>query len=100
MDLTRRPADKWIVDFGDTMSETDAALYEAPFAHVAEHVNPKAAAEPHREIEGFLVATCEPTSEYVEGAQRPVTLHRHAARRQAPSVRLVRRSDLSRYPRS
>ncbi len=41
MDLTRRPADKWIVDFGDTMSETDAALYEAPFAHLAEHVKSK-----------------------------------------------------------
>ena len=41
MDLTRRPAGKWIVDFGDTMSEAEAALYEAPFAHVAEHVKPK-----------------------------------------------------------
>ena len=41
MDLTRRPADKWIVDFGWEMSEGDAALYEAPFAHVREHVWPK-----------------------------------------------------------
>ena len=40
MDLTRRPAGKWIVDFGATMSETDAALYEAPFAHAQEHVLP------------------------------------------------------------
>ena len=40
MDVTRRPRDKWIVDFGHEMSETDAALYEAPFAHVAEHVKP------------------------------------------------------------
>ena len=40
MDLTRRPAGKWIVDFGDTMSETQAALYEAPFTHIAEHVKP------------------------------------------------------------
>ena len=31
MDLTRRPAGKWIVDFGWTMSEGDAALYEEPF---------------------------------------------------------------------
>ena len=38
MDLTRRPAGKWIVDFGWSMTEADAALYEAPFAHVREHV--------------------------------------------------------------
>ncbi len=40
MDLTRRPSDKWIVDFGWSMTEADAALYEAPFAHVREHVWP------------------------------------------------------------
>ncbi len=40
MDLTRRPADKWIVDFRWSMTEADAALYEAPFAHVKEHVWP------------------------------------------------------------
>ena len=40
MDVTRRPADKWIVDFGWTMSESEAALYEAPFAYIAEHVKP------------------------------------------------------------
>ena len=40
MDLTRRPAGKWIVDFGWTMSEGDAALYEEPFRWVKEHVYP------------------------------------------------------------
>ena len=40
MDLTRRPAGKWIVDFGWTMSEADAALYEEPFRWVKEHVYP------------------------------------------------------------
>ena len=40
MDLTRRPADKWIVDFGWSMTEAEAALYEAPFEHVEEHVWP------------------------------------------------------------
>ena len=38
MDLTRRPSGKWIIDFGATMSEADAALYEAPFAYAQEHV--------------------------------------------------------------
>ena len=40
MDLTRRPAGKWIIDFGAEMSEADAALYEAPFAYLVEHVRP------------------------------------------------------------
>ena len=40
MDLTRRPAGKWIVDFGWEMEETDAALYEEPFRHAKHHVYP------------------------------------------------------------
>ena len=40
MDLTRRPAGKWIVDFGWSMTEADAALYEEPFGHVREYVHP------------------------------------------------------------
>ena len=41
MDLTRRPSGKWIVDFGFDMVESEAAVYEAPFAHVAVNVRPK-----------------------------------------------------------
>ena len=41
MDVTRRPADKWIVDFGWDMVREEAALYEAPFQHAKEHVYPK-----------------------------------------------------------
>ena len=40
MDLTRRPSGKWIVDFGWSMSEGDAALYEEPFRWVQERVYP------------------------------------------------------------
>ena len=40
MAVTRRPADKWIVDFGWTMVREEAALYEAPFQHAQEHVHP------------------------------------------------------------
>ena len=38
MDLTRRPAGRWVVDFGWTTSEGDAALYEEPFRWVRDHV--------------------------------------------------------------
>ncbi|WP_419160875.1 DNA methyltransferase [Candidatus Palauibacter sp.] len=40
MAVTRRPAGKWIVDFGWTMVKEEAALYEAPFQHAQEHVYP------------------------------------------------------------
>ena len=40
MDLTRRPAGKWIVDFGWSMSEGEAALYEEPFRWVQARVFP------------------------------------------------------------
>ena len=37
LDIVRRPRDYWIVDFTG-MLESEAALYEAPFAHVNKHV--------------------------------------------------------------
>ena len=40
MDITRRHAGKWIVDFGWEARE-EPALYEAPYQHVREHVYPK-----------------------------------------------------------
>jgi type II restriction/modification system DNA methylase subunit YeeA len=40
LDITRRPRDMWIIDFGTDMSLEDAALYEAPFEYVNEHVRP------------------------------------------------------------
>jgi type II restriction/modification system DNA methylase subunit YeeA len=40
-DVTRRPSDTWIVDFGGEMSEAEAALYEAPFEYAAARVHPK-----------------------------------------------------------
>jgi type II restriction/modification system DNA methylase subunit YeeA len=41
LDVTRRPRDGWIIDFGTAMSESDAALYEAPFEYVTQHVKPE-----------------------------------------------------------
>lgn len=39
-DLTGRPSDTWIIDFGTNMSLKDAAQYDAPFAHVQRYVKP------------------------------------------------------------
>jgi type II restriction/modification system DNA methylase subunit YeeA len=38
MDIVRRPEDRWVIDFGVDQAERDAALYEAPFAYLEEHV--------------------------------------------------------------
>ncbi len=40
MDVTQRPSGKWIVDFGTSMSLSDAMLYEAPFEIVHKLVKP------------------------------------------------------------
>lgn len=39
-DLTGRWEGRWTIDFGPTMEENAAMLYEAPFKHVVQHVKP------------------------------------------------------------
>jgi type II restriction/modification system DNA methylase subunit YeeA len=41
LDVTRRPRDVWIIDFGTDMSEADASQYEKAFEYVVEHVKPE-----------------------------------------------------------
>jgi type II restriction/modification system DNA methylase subunit YeeA len=41
MDITRRPRGMFVIDFGPTRTEADAALYEIPFEYLREHVYPK-----------------------------------------------------------
>ena len=40
LDVTRRPQDRWVVDFGCDMAINEAALFEAPFAQVERVVKP------------------------------------------------------------
>ena len=53
MDLTRRPSGRWIVDFGSSMTDAEAALYEAPFAHIATHVRPMRVTNRERKLREF-----------------------------------------------
>ena len=53
MDVTRRPSGKWIIDFGVLMDEADAALYEAPFTHIAKHLKPKRQQNRIRKLRNF-----------------------------------------------
>ncbi len=39
-DVTGRPSDEYAIDFGVDTPMEEAALYELPFAHIAEHVYP------------------------------------------------------------
>lgn len=40
IDITRRNQDNWIIDFGTDMPESEASLFELPFAHALQHVKP------------------------------------------------------------
>ena len=40
MDVTRRPRDVWIIDFGWEMPVTDAALFERPFSYAKQAIEP------------------------------------------------------------
>ena len=40
-DVTGRPGDRWIIDFGMTRSEADSSLFEEPFAYVEKTVKPE-----------------------------------------------------------
>ncbi|WP_197711088.1 class I SAM-dependent DNA methyltransferase [Chromatium okenii] len=41
MDITRRPSDTWIIDFGIEFNVTESSFYEKPFQHVVKYVKPK-----------------------------------------------------------
>lgn len=49
LDVTRRPRERFIVDFGAERTEAQCALYKKPFAYVTEHVKPVRAAN-NREL--------------------------------------------------
>jgi type II restriction/modification system DNA methylase subunit YeeA len=40
-ELSRGPQHQWIIDFGVELSVADASCFEAPFAHVNQHVRPE-----------------------------------------------------------
>lgn len=40
-DVTKRPTDTWIIDFGPRLDLNQAAMFEAPFSHVQKEVKPQ-----------------------------------------------------------
>lgn len=52
-EVTRRPSDRWLIDFSDVGSEADAALYEAPFElaeRIVKPVRAKSRTQKNREL--------------------------------------------------
>ena len=98
MDVTRRPADKWIVDFGWSMVREEEALYETPFQHAKERVYPMRQGNRRESYREYWWRHVEPRQGMWRALERVVALHRDADGRQAPVVRVARFSDLSRLP--
>ena len=96
MDLTRRPAGKWIVDFGWTMPESDAALYEKPYRWVRERVHPMRQQNRRAAYREYWWRHVEPRQgmwRALDGLTRYIATARVAKHRLF--VRLVRRAHLS-----
>jgi type II restriction/modification system DNA methylase subunit YeeA len=84
MDVSRRNSDKWIIDFGVSMSEEDAALYEAPFQYVLENVKPGRAnlrREGHRKYWWRYGETRRGMREAIEALSRYIATPRVAKHR-------------------
>ena len=41
LDVTRRPRDMWIIDFGDCKSDNEIAFYEKPYAYALKNIKPE-----------------------------------------------------------
>ena len=79
--LNRRPADKWIVDFGWEMDGTEAALYEQPFRHIQEKVYPARKNNRQRKRRLYWWRHASPAPEMwetIRGRSRYIATTRHS----------------------
>ena len=64
-DMMGQSKGRWIIDFGPSMSEMEAALYEAPFSYVLEHTSAIALDESQKKSSEALVGTWRSSSKHV-----------------------------------
>ncbi len=65
LDITRRPRNMWIIDFGTYMSEEESSQYKMPFEYILEHVKPfRETGEIGRSNGGCMVETPTTSSRY------------------------------------
>lgn len=60
MDVTRRPRDMWIIDFGWEMTEEEAALYELPFTWCSQNVETERSSNNREHYRSFWWRHMEP----------------------------------------
>ena len=89
MDVTRRSAGKWIIDFGVVMSEPDAALYEAPFEYAKLSVAPARAGPSGARIRQEMVAATSGPDLRCGSSGTLRELYRYSNGRQTPFVCLA-----------
>ena len=99
MDLTRRPAGKWIIDFGSDHERSRTPRFtkhRSAYVSDARQANRGggASVKEHTERIGGGIRARAPSIN-VAGTGRPDPVHRHASRRQAPAVRLARFARMS-----
>lgn len=63
LDLLRRDRTMWIIDFGDSLPEDEAAKYEFPFQIVGQRVQPERAKVKRKRYRDFWWLHAEPCSE-------------------------------------
>ena len=84
MDVTGRPSGGRIVDFGDSMDEAEAALYESAFAHIASHVKPVRLKNREQKLREFWFRHERPRPKMwkaLDGLTRCIVTTRHAKHR-------------------
>ena len=95
MDLTKRSAGKWIVDFGWTMSDRQGSAVRGTLPMDPGTRLSDAPAEPTRTASQIVVPAYGPAAKDVAENRRPVALRGNGAGRQIPAVCVVRCPHLS-----
>jgi len=83
-DITSRSRSMWIIDFGTSMTEEEAAQYELPFAHILQYVKPKRDANKrvsYRERYWIHVEPRTTLRKAIEPLQRYAATPRHSKHR-------------------
>jgi len=70
VDVTRRPRDMWIIDFGSSMTEEAASQYEMPFQYVVDKVLPSRAKNNRQRYRELYWIHGEPRPGMREAVQR------------------------------
>ena len=97
LDVTRRPRDMWIIDFGWAMGEREASLYEAPWEYAVEHVKPERLENRRASLREILVAARRAAASAAGETPPSSPVRRHGPCQSAPVVFLDAEHGHSRF---